>query len=218
MRLPSSRHAGAAPRPRLGANASSGITPLACACLALLLGAPVGAQDTSTREQAEAVLGSAIEAILGAIELPQVVEEAREAGVADSTLTVLLEDFQEGAMPAAQAEDVLAQEVEVLRAGGPVDNFGAFVQGQLEAGLRGRDLAQAIRAEHRSMGIGIPERRPERMRGARGERGPGAARGGPGAGRGGGPPEGRGPRGQGGQGADSARGADGRRRGPGGSR
>ena len=35
-----------------------------------------------------------------------------------------------------------------------MDNFGAFVQSRLDAGLRSRALAQAIRQEHSRRGIG----------------------------------------------------------------
>lgn len=146
-----------------------------------LLSAPtaVVAQDEET-----STVQSTIEAILGAINLPQVVEEARQEGVSDSTLVTILDDMRRGRVPATEAEDVMEQEVEVIRAGGPVDNFGAFVQGALAAGLRGRDLAQAIRAEHRSRGIGVPERRPDRDRVRRGGRGPTDPGGNPGRGRG----------------------------------
>ncbi|MDP1660923.1 MAG: hypothetical protein Q8L55_03325, partial [Phycisphaerales bacterium] len=37
---------------------------------------------------------------------------------------------------------------------GPTDNFGAFVQGKLDQGLRGQALSDAIRAEHAARGKG----------------------------------------------------------------
>ncbi len=168
--------------------------------------APLGLHgQESTATTAEQVLGT----ILGAINLPQIAQEARDAGVADSTLTTVLDEMRDREVPAGEAEDILEQEVEAVRAGGPVDNFGAFVQSQLAAGLRGRDLAQAIRAEHRARGIGIPEGRPERMRGP-GMRGNGNEMRG-------GPPEGRG-RPDGAGRANEGRPGQNGRRGPGGTR
>lgn len=139
----------------------------AAAALALLCG--LGAGPLSAQSAADQVSGAVeeslspvVEALLGALRLPEIVSEAREVGVADPTLEGLLEGFRNSGVPAAEAEDILDQEVEVVRAGGPVDNFGAFVRSRLAEGLRGRELAAAIRSEHRSRGIGIPERRPER--------------------------------------------------------
>ena len=180
------------------------------AVTATLAPLPTAAQDVTVEEAVERAASSAIEAILGAIRLPDVVDEAREAGVSDSTLTGILDDLRASSLPAADAEELLDQEVEAVRAGGPVDNFGAFVQARLADGLRGRELADAIRAEHRAMGIGMPERRPDRdlRRGMRGRdgaaRGGPAGRGGPGergarpdtAGGDGGPPDDREPRGR----------------------
>jgi len=164
----------------------------------------VGAQspaDEVAQEVAREVeerITPVVEALLGALRLPEVTIEARDVGVSDSTLIGLIDRFRDDGIPAVEAEDILDQELEVVRAGGPVGNFGAFVQSRLAAGLRGRALAEAIRAEHRSRGIGIPERRPERALGPRGAGGGGAGPQGPrGAGtptgrRGGDPAQGRG--------------------------
>lgn len=185
----------------------TGITSLLAV---VILTAPVGAdaQADTTRSG----IDTAMESIFGSLALPGVATEAREAGVADATIVEVLERMRRTGVSAADAEEILVQEVEVVRAGGPVGNFGAFVQSQLDAGLRGRPLADAIRAEHRRMGIGIPASRPSRDRSGLGRRGgPGAGPGGDaGAARGG--PRGGTPGPQ----ADTARGRGGR--GPGGSR
>jgi hypothetical protein len=175
-----------------------GITSLVAVAI---LTSPVGAdaQADTTRSGIE----TAMESIFGSLGLPGAVTEARESGVADATIVEVLERMRRTGVSAADAEEILVQEVEVLRAGGPVGNFGAFVQSQLDAGLRGRALADAIRGEHRRMGIGIPEGRPSRDRagpGRPGGRGAGADGGG-GPARGGPPdaaPGGRGGRGPGG--------------------
>jgi hypothetical protein len=53
-------------------------------------------------------------------------------------------------------------ENKAIREHGPVDNFGAFVQRRLDEGLRGRDLADAIRAEHAAHGRARARTCPER--------------------------------------------------------
>jgi hypothetical protein len=59
-------------------------------------------------------------------------------------------------LSADEAARVVGEEVDAINAGEPKDNFGGFVQQQLDAGLRGRALAQAIRAEHQARGKGRP--------------------------------------------------------------
>ena len=49
---------------------------------------------------------------------------------------------------------ILQDEVAATAAGQPKDNFGAFVQAQHRAGLRGRALADAIHAEQARRGMG----------------------------------------------------------------
>lgn len=111
---------------------------LLCGGLAALFAvAPVAAQ-----------VGDSMPTILRALRLPALGTEARRAGVADSQVRELLDALRRRGLPAADAEAVLHEEVTAVRAGAPKDNFGAFVHRQLEAGLRGRALAAAIRAEH----------------------------------------------------------------------
>jgi hypothetical protein len=45
-------------------------------------------------------------------------------------------------------------EVDAVKAGAPKENFGATVNALLARGLRGRELAAAIHAEHARRGIG----------------------------------------------------------------
>lgn len=92
--------------------------------------------------------------ILAALQLPALVTEARAAGITETTLRGVLDGLRERAVAADDAVVVLREEVDAVHAGGPKDNFGAFVQGSLDAGLRGQALAEAIRAEHRKKGIG----------------------------------------------------------------
>lgn len=98
-------------------------------------------------------LGKALTAAL----LPVSAAEARDAGVPDTQVRDILGVLRRTRLPADDAWRVLDEEVRVVREGGPKDNFGAFVQTQLDAGLRGRELAAAIREEHRRRGIGRPD-------------------------------------------------------------
>lgn len=92
--------------------------------------------------------------LLVAAELPIVVLQARQEGVSDADLRTALAALVAKDIPAADARDLFEEERVARRDHGPVGNFGAFVQQQLDAGLRGRDLAAAIREEHARRGIG----------------------------------------------------------------
>ena len=100
-----------------------------------------------------------VAAIVEALRLPALVTEARRAGVEESAVRDVLDGLRRRGLPADEAALVLREEVDAVNAGEPKDNFGGFVQRQLAAGLRGRALAEAIRAEHRARGIGRPEGR-----------------------------------------------------------
>lgn len=118
-----------------------------------------------------------LRAVLG---LPKRTDEARQAGVPDSTLRSVLDIFREKGTAPETVEEILIVETDVVREGGPRDNFGAYVQSQLQQGLRGRALSDAIRAEHARQGRG-PGARGGRPDGAGARGGPPAAskRGGP---------------------------------------
>ncbi|HEV8122809.1 MAG TPA: hypothetical protein VGP80_01060 [Gemmatimonadales bacterium] len=98
-----------------------------------------------------------LQSVLNAMQLPVVAAEARDAGVADVDVRGILDRIRRNRLPAEDAWRVLDEEVRVVRAGGPRENFGAFVQTQLDAGLRGQALAEAIRQEHARRGIGRPD-------------------------------------------------------------
>jgi len=93
-------------------------------------------------------------AILWALRLPALVTEAREVGVGETVVKGVLDGLRGQGLSADEAAMVVSEEVDAVNAGEPKDNFGAFVHQQLDAGLRGRALAQAIRAEHQARGIG----------------------------------------------------------------
>lgn len=99
-----------------------------------------------------------IRRVLAAAELPVSADEARREGAPDGVIRQVLAAMQSANVPAAEAREVLDEERAAMREHGPVDNFGAFVQAKLDAGLRGRELAAAIRAEHQRRGKGPRER------------------------------------------------------------
>lgn len=107
---------------------------------------PAGAQQT--QPSAESSL------IADILNLPLAVEAARRAGIPGGTIWGVLDSLRRRRVPAADAEQILRGEVEAVEAGGPKENFGAFVNAQLARGLRGRELADAIHAEHARRGIG----------------------------------------------------------------
>jgi hypothetical protein len=122
--------------------------------------------------------------ILQAILLPRVSEILRDSGVPVEEVESAIEGARQSGVAPSDATTVFEEAVVAVEESGPIENFGGFVQQQLEHGLRGRELADAIRAEHAARGIGPGQRlesaRPgERRGGPPGEAGPGA-RGGPG--------------------------------------
>lgn len=106
---------------------------------------PARAQDQPSAESS---------LIANILNLPLAVESARRAGIPSGTIWDVLDSLRRRRVPAADAEQILRGEVEAVEKGGPKENFGAFVNAQLARGLRGRELAAAIHAEHARRGIG----------------------------------------------------------------
>ena len=92
--------------------------------------------------------------ILTAAQLPVVTTAARSEGVPNEEIRAILDAMGRSGVPAHEATAVIDTARAVRREHGPVDNFGAFVQSQLAAGKRGRELAAAIRTEHARLGRG----------------------------------------------------------------
>jgi hypothetical protein len=102
--------------------------------------------------------------VLAALELPSIVDSIRRrGGIPEDEVRVVVEEARRKNIPANETRDVLKEADNAIRDHGPVDNFGAFVKARLDAGLRGRALAQAIRQEHARRGVGKGN-----MRGAQG--------------------------------------------------
>ncbi len=129
---------------------------------ALFTASALGAQSATTATEA-AIPGVVDSVLLRAIDLPRVMQRARAAGVPDSIIRGTVDRMRQRGLPAGDASDVVTLEVESVERGGDRNNFGAFVRTQVESGLRGRDLAAAIRAERARRGMGPADRggRPE---------------------------------------------------------
>jgi hypothetical protein len=113
--------------------------------VALLAAVPVAAQESGS---------SFLEGILQATRLPTVTREARLLGVSERDLQTIFATARERRIPASSLAELFSEENNAIRKYGPIDNFGAVVQERLNSGLRGRELAAAIHAEHAARGIG----------------------------------------------------------------
>jgi hypothetical protein len=96
-----------------------------------------------------------------AIELPARADGLRNAGVKEDQVRQALGAARDKQLGADEAEQVLESAEKAAKEDGPVDNFGDFVQSKLDEGLRGRELAQAIREEHAKNGKGKKGNRGE---------------------------------------------------------
>jgi hypothetical protein len=108
--------------------------------------------------RAHAQLPDWVTQILAAAQLPVVATEARNDGVGNADIRSILDVLMNNGVPAHEAVAIIDTTRKAHRDHGPVDNFGAFVQSQLAAGKRGRELSAAIRQEHARMGKGNPAR------------------------------------------------------------
>jgi hypothetical protein len=102
----------------------------------------------SATAQSNPLDSAAVAALKRVLRLPQTTADARQAGIPDSAIRVILTEVRRRGLPAEEAQEAVEVETEAVKAGAPANNFGAFVQEQLAAGKRGRELAEAIRAEH----------------------------------------------------------------------
>ena len=96
-------------------------------------------------------------ALARAVELPVQADRLRTAGVPNGDVEQVLTGAKDKGVSPAETVDALEGAGDAIEEHGPVDNFGAFVQARLDEGLRGRELAAAIRAEHEANGRGRPD-------------------------------------------------------------
>ena len=129
--------------------------PILLCALALSAALPFtsSAQEPAADDRG-VVLDATVRGILEAIRLPGVTQEARRAGIPDEDIAKVIDIARERDLPPEERREIFEGATEIARETGPVDNFGAFVQARLAEGLRGRALAEAIRAEHQLRGKG----------------------------------------------------------------
>lgn len=116
------------------------------ALAATLVAGPGAAQQQSSPDM--------LQSILRVIRLPGATMEARALGVPENDLLTIFAAARERQVHSGMVTELLESGNDAMREHGPVDNFGAFVQARLDEGLRGTDLAAAIRAEHARSGKG----------------------------------------------------------------
>jgi chromosome segregation ATPase len=87
--------------------------------------------------------------ILLVIDLPILIAEAKDAGVAEVELTAIVTTAAEAELSAGDAAEVVVAETEHTKANGKRTGLGAFVKLQLAEGVRGKELAAKIR-EHKA--------------------------------------------------------------------
>ena len=117
--------------------------------LLLLTASPALAEDPVVEATVDAQAS-----ILLSLDLPTQAHALRLHGVPDVEVKAVVTSARTSHVPAAEVTEVFRQTDRAVRDHGPVDNFGAFVQARLDEGLRGKDLAAAIRTEHEAHGKG----------------------------------------------------------------
>jgi hypothetical protein len=86
--------------------------------------------------------------------LPQKAQEVRDKGVPAPEMKEALEAARAKGVKAHEMADLTDEQSKAIDQHGRIENFGSFVKSKLNEGLRGRELAAAIREEHARRGIG----------------------------------------------------------------
>ena len=124
-----------------------------------LIVGPASVSAAAPSEQAAEKGKSSVAArILGALELPLKAQALRKAGADEKEVKAGLKAVRDSKVAAGEAAELLGAAAESARDHGPVGNFGAFVKERLGEGLRGKQLAEAIRNEHAAKGKGKPDK------------------------------------------------------------
>jgi hypothetical protein len=141
---------------------------LVLAMMVPFIGLPLRAQEEGGGKVEKAVeeQGSGEETEMGkllrAIRLPEAAEQARREGVPAAEVKEVLEAARSRNLPAGDTETIMVEETRAVREKGQIDDFGSFVRSKLDEGLRGRELSDAIRAEHAARGKGKGQGKADR--------------------------------------------------------
>jgi hypothetical protein len=120
--------------------------------IAALCAAPLGAQIPVPRPPADTAakppaIRAAAESVSRGGSLNALYTQSRQAGLPDAQVRGLYDQLRQRGVADADAQQLVSSEVASVRAGAPKQAFGSVVNQQVARGLRGRDLAAAIRAE-----------------------------------------------------------------------
>ena len=107
--------------------------------------------EEKTRTVKEAV---DVDHLLGVMKLPDETREAREAGIPEKEVRQVVEEARKRGLSAEETGAILREGGKATRENGCVEGFGAFVRERLDKGMRGRELSDAIHAEHQLRGKG----------------------------------------------------------------
>lgn len=100
----------------------------------------------------------ATDPLLEALDLPQAAEALRQDGVPPEDVRTALDAARDGKLTAAQAARAMRDSHDAVKNHGVPPGMGPFVRAQIEAGLTGKELAEAIRKECEARGL--PPRQP----------------------------------------------------------
>jgi hypothetical protein len=89
-----------------------------------------------------------------AIDLPVQADNYRKSGADQDQALLALQSMEDAKVPASEAAMAVGTAAKDAEEIGPTNNFGNFVQAQLAEGKRGKDLSDAIHAEHEANGKG----------------------------------------------------------------
>lgn len=98
--------------------------------------------------------------VLATIQVPLQVERLMEQGLPPTDARNIMRKVNRervSSVDVASALDAASQAENGRRVSQAMPNFGDFVVAQVEAGLRGQDLARAVHTELRSRGVPVPE-------------------------------------------------------------
>ena len=94
--------------------------------------------------------------------LDTLIARARRSGIPDSTVRGVVTEMRRSGATNDEALEAAEMEVVAVERGGRRDNFGQFVRSRTASGLRGRELAAAIRAEKERRNAANPQRGGQR--------------------------------------------------------
>jgi hypothetical protein len=128
------------------------IATLAVAGSAVAQTAPPTPQGSPTERAAGAAQRG--QDVVKMTKLPQKAQEVRDKGVPAPEMKEALEAARAKGVKAHEMADLTDEQSKAIDQHGRIENFGSFVKSKLNEGLRGRELAAAIREEHAKRGIG----------------------------------------------------------------